>query len=107
MLKIRLLLFAINITSPKLNRFVKFYAPWCGHCKTLAPAWEEISQSLVGEVNVAKVDVPANQDLGRRFDIKGFPTLKLFVKGKSYTYKGKRGNHWKIGIYRNWKLKYF
>eukprot|EP01036_Dinobryon_divergens_P035866 gene35866-46556_t len=80
----------ISTGSTTGDWFVKFYAPWCGHCKTLAPAWEEIAQSLLGEVNVAKVDVPANQDLGRRFEIKGFPTLKLFSKGKSYTYKGKR-----------------
>jgi thioredoxin-like negative regulator of GroEL len=59
----------------------------------LEPAWEEVASKLAGEVNIAKVDVPANQDLGRRFEIKGFPTLKFFSKGKSYTYKGKRGNH--------------
>merc|ERR1719334_541320 len=55
--------------------FVKFYAPWCGHCKRLAPLWEELANELEGEVNVAKVDVTKNRALGRRFGITGFPTL--------------------------------
>lgn len=69
---------------------VKFYAPWCGHCKTLAPILEEVAEELKGVVNVAKVDVMGSRDLGTRFDIKGFPTLKLFSKGHVYTFKGKR-----------------
>lgn len=36
--------------------FVKFYAPWCGHCKTLAPIWEELGQNLKGKINVGSVD---------------------------------------------------
>jgi len=70
--------------------FVMFYAPWCGHCKELIPTWENVAIELKGDVNVAKVDVPANRDLGTRFDIKGFPTLKLFSKGQIYTFKGRR-----------------
>lgn len=69
---------------------VKFYAPWCGHCKKLEPIYEEVASALAGEVNVAKVDVTGSRELGTRFEIKGFPTLKLFSKGKVYTYKGKR-----------------
>jgi len=74
---------------------VKFYAPWCGHCKTLAPVWDELVDKLADEagqpiVNVAKVDVTQNRDLGTRFEIKGFPTIKLLKDGKQYTYKGRR-----------------
>lgn len=69
---------------------VKFYAPWCGHCKKMEPMYEEVAKRLKGEVNVAKVDVPANRELGTRFDIKGFPTLLLLSKGKMYAYKGRR-----------------
>jgi protein disulfide-isomerase-like protein len=69
---------------------IKFYAPWCGHCKKLEPVYEKVAEMLQGEVNVAKVDVPQSRDLGTRFDIKGFPTLKLLSKGKVYTYKGRR-----------------
>lgn len=69
---------------------VKFYAPWCGHCKKMEPMYEEVATRLKGEVNVAKVDVPANRELGTRFDIKGFPSLLLLSKGKAYAYKGRR-----------------
>ena len=60
--------------------FIKFYAPWCGHCKKLAPTWEEVATELKGKVNIAKVDVTTNKELGNQFDIKSFPTL-LFFKG--------------------------
>jgi protein disulfide-isomerase-like protein len=69
---------------------VEFYAPWCGHCKKLEPIYEDVAKRLKGEVNVAKVDVPANRELGTRFDIKGFPSLLLLSKGKAYAYKGRR-----------------
>lgn len=69
---------------------IKFYAPWCGHCKKLEPIYEEVANALKGEVNVAKVDVTANRELGTRFEIKGFPTIKLLSKGKQYTFKGRR-----------------
>jgi protein disulfide-isomerase-like protein len=69
---------------------VEFYAPWCGHCKKLDPIYEDVAKRLKGEVNVAKVDVPANRELGTRFDIKGFPSIVLLSKGKSYVYKGRR-----------------
>lgn len=69
---------------------IKFYAPWCGHCKKLEPIYEQIAEKLKGDVNVGRVDVTANRDLGTRFDIKGFPTLILFSKGKLYPYKGRR-----------------
>lgn len=69
---------------------VKFYASWCGHCKKLEPIFEQVAELLDGEVNVARVDVPANRELGTRFEVKGFPTIKLISKGKVYQYKGRR-----------------
>lgn len=69
---------------------IEFYAPWCGHCKQLAPTYEKVATQLKGKVNVAKVDVTENRELGTRFDIKGFPTIKLLSKGKSFTFKGRR-----------------
>ncbi|KAL4968850.1 thioredoxin-like protein [Aspergillus stella-maris] len=74
---------------------VEFFAPWCGHCKNLAPVYEELGQAFehaADKVSIAKVDADANRDLGKRFGIQGFPTLKWF-DGKSETpedYKGGR-----------------
>merc|ERR1712232_609208 len=70
--------------------FIKFYAPWCGHCKRLAPTWEEVATELKGVVNVAKVDVTQSRGLGKQFGVKGFPTLLLFRKGKMMKYTGAR-----------------
>ncbi|KFY66921.1 hypothetical protein V496_01859 [Pseudogymnoascus sp. VKM F-4515 (FW-2607)] len=64
---------------------VEFFAPWCGHCKTLAPVYEELAQAFEfasDKVSVAKVDADAEKSLGKRFGIQGFPTLKWF-DGKS------------------------
>lgn len=69
---------------------VKFYASWCGHCKKLEPIYEKVAEQLDGEINVARVNVPANRELGTRFGIKGFPTIKFISKGQVYQYKGRR-----------------
>ena len=64
---------------------VEFFAPWCGHCKTLAPIYEELASSLEfakDKVIIAKVDADAEKSLGQRFGVQGFPTLKWF-DGKS------------------------
>eukprot|EP00164_Ancoracysta_twista_P002937 GFYU01003908.1.p1 GENE.GFYU01003908.1~~GFYU01003908.1.p1 ORF type:complete len:241 (-),score=71.80 GFYU01003908.1:102-776(-) len=71
--------------------FIEFYAPWCGHCKRLAPVWEELATTLkANNIFVGKVDVPENRDIGRRFDIRGYPTLKLVVGKDVYSYMGGR-----------------
>ncbi|CAK0795982.1 unnamed protein product, partial [Prorocentrum cordatum] len=72
--------------------FVKFYAPWCGHCKELAPVWQSAAETLHGTVDVAEVDCTANVSKGlrRRFDISGYPTIKLFRNGTVYRYRGNR-----------------
>lgn len=60
---------------------VEFYAPWCGHCKSLAPVYEQLAEVFAGDrsaVVVAKVDADAERSLGERFDVKGFPTVKFF-----------------------------
>lgn len=61
---------------------VEFYAPWCGHCKNLAPAYAEAAGELEGEVKFVAVDADAERSLGERFGVKGFPTLKYFPPGK-------------------------
>jgi len=72
-----------TVVNGDKNVFVEFFAPWCGHCKNLAPVWDEFSESMKKEdhVVIAKVDADAHKDLGSRFGVSGFPTLKLFKKG--------------------------
>ncbi|CEG45578.1 protein disulfide-isomerase domain [Plasmopara halstedii] len=73
---------------------IKFYAPWCGHCKSMAPAYETVATAFkkVDNVVVAEVDADNHKDLASRFDVKGFPTLKYFPLGskEAEDYKGGR-----------------
>ncbi|RAR01679.1 histidine kinase hhk19p [Stemphylium lycopersici] len=74
---------------------VEFFAPWCGHCKNLAPVWEELAtvfQHAGDKVSVAKVDADNHKALGKRFGVTGFPTLKWFdgKSDKPTDYKGGR-----------------
>lgn len=64
---------------------VEFFAPWCGHCKTLAPVYEQLASDFAfakDKVVIAKVDADAEKTLGKRFGVQGFPTIKFF-DGKS------------------------
>jgi len=74
-----------SVVDGSKNVFVEFFAPWCGHCKSLAPTWEELGDALSKEkdVVIAKVDADAHKDLGGKFGVSGFPTLKMFKKGST------------------------
>ncbi|KAL6457538.1 hypothetical protein MHYP_G00345010 [Metynnis hypsauchen] len=70
---------------------VKFYAPWCGHCKKLAPEFETAAKRLKGIVTLAKVDCTTNTEVCGRFGVNGYPTLKIFRNGEeSSSYDGPR-----------------
>ena len=62
-----------------------FISLGCGHCKRLAPAYEEVGAAFAkaDDVVIAKVDADADKDLGSRFGVQGFPTLKYFPKGST------------------------
>ena len=73
----------------------EFFAPWCGHCKSLKPAWEQAAKALKGIVNVAAVDADAHNSLGQEYQVQGFPTIKLMYadesgKIKAVDYSGER-----------------
>jgi protein disulfide-isomerase A6 len=72
--------------------FIEFYAPWCGHCKNLAPEWEKLGGALDGIIKIGAVDMTTDQDAGSAYGIKGFPTLKFFGANKNspIDYQGAR-----------------
>ena len=61
---------------------VDFYAEWCGPCKAMAPALEEVSQEMAGKVKVVKVDVDANPEITTKYQIQAMPTLLLIKNGE-------------------------
>ena len=70
-----------------------FHIKRCGHCKALAPIYEKAAQRMKKEtppVPFAKVDLTDDSELGKRFEVQGYPTLKIFRKGQAYDYDGPR-----------------
>eukprot|EP00929_Paragymnodinium_shiwhaense_P114054 TRINITY_DN82375_c0_g1_i1.p1 TRINITY_DN82375_c0_g1~~TRINITY_DN82375_c0_g1_i1.p1 ORF type:complete len:512 (+),score=127.56 TRINITY_DN82375_c0_g1_i1:89-1624(+) len=78
---------AVHAANPV---FIKFYAPWCGHCKRLIPTWEALAETLGDEVRVAKVDATEEREIAETWGIKSFPTLILVKEGRILRYKGGR-----------------
>ena len=69
----------INSTTPA---FVDFWASWCGPCKMIAPAIEELHKEFIGRVKVCKMDVDANPAIPMQYGIRSIPTLLMFKNGK-------------------------
>ena len=72
--------------------FIKFFAPWCGHCKNLAPTWDEFHKRHSHEVNIGRIDCTDenSRSVCGQFGVRGYPTLIFLKEGKYYTFRGPR-----------------
>src|SRR5690606_2977978 len=61
---------------------VDFWAEWCGPCKMIAPALEEISADLTGKVKITKLNIDENPEIAARFGVRSIPTLMIFKNGE-------------------------
>lgn len=65
------------------DHFVKMYAPWCGHCKAMAPTWEKVAKSPgVKGVKLSKIDCTKEEKTCKQYAVSGYPTLLYFRDGK-------------------------
>ena len=60
---------------------VDFWAEWCGPCKMIGPALEEISDELAGKVTIAKINIDDHPDTPSKYGVRGIPTMILFKDG--------------------------
>jgi thioredoxin 1 len=66
---------------------VDFWADWCGPCKMIAPALEEISEELAGQVKIAKIDIMENTDIAAQMGVQSIPLMVLFKNGEAVARK--------------------
>jgi protein disulfide-isomerase A1 len=90
------LLAAANFSSflaARRHAMVEFYAPWCGHCRALAPDYAAAAAHLAAQqydVALAKVDATEDAELAEQYGVQGFPTLLFFIDGVHKEYSGER-----------------
>ena len=74
--------FATDVINSKTPVVVDFWAEWCGPCKMIAPALEELSAELNGKVTIAKINIDENPHVPTKYGVRGIPTMMIFQGGQ-------------------------
>ncbi|PSC03857.1 thioredoxin [Alsobacter soli] len=79
--------FAADVLQSPVPVVVDFWAEWCGPCRMIAPALDEISKEMAGQVKIVKLNVDENPQVAGQFGIRSIPTLLMFKGGQKINQK--------------------
>ncbi|KAH8659165.1 hypothetical protein BGZ60DRAFT_471864 [Tricladium varicosporioides] len=83
--------FQTQVTMTQDPWFIKFYAPWCGHCQAMAPNWVQLAKEFKGKLNIGEVNCDVETRLCKDVHVRGYPTILFFRGGERVEYDGLRG----------------
>lgn len=83
--------FQNQVTMTQDPWFIKFYAPWCGHCQAMAPNWVQLGKEMKGRLNIGEVNCDKESRLCKDVHLRGYPTILFFRGGERVEYEGLRG----------------
>lgn len=79
------------VTMSQEPWFIKFYAPWCGHCKAMGPNWIQLAKEMKGKLHIGEVNCEVETRLCKDVHVRGYPTILFFRGGERVEYEGLRG----------------